>query len=75
MKEIKVKEKLFTLFIKWYNQDIGKVRSQAVTVSDRINYFNEDDELIAYTYLYGGVSHYINKKYYNLMFVVDKHQK
>ncbi|UGO50985.1 hypothetical protein PQE70_gp132 [Bacillus phage vB_BanS_Nate] len=75
MNEIKVQDKLFKLFIKWYRQDVGVVKSQIVTVADRINYFNEDDELICYTYLYGGVSHYIKKKYYNMMFVVDENKK
>ena len=68
---IKVNEKLFTLFMGWYDNKISKVRSEIMMISDRINYFNNEDDLIAYISVHRENTYYIKEVYYNLM-LLDK---
>lgn len=66
MKDIQVDEKLFKLFIGWYKDNIDDVHSMTIMVADRINYFNKQDELIGYIYLYMGENYYIKESFYNM---------
>lgn len=61
-----VDKKLFRLFINWYNDNIGEVTSEIMTVADRVVYRNET-ELIGYVNVYMENTYHIKDKYYSLM--------
>lgn len=67
MKDIEVKEKMFYLLMEWYNQDVSKLRREANTISDRINYKNEDGSLVGYRSMYIEETFYIKEEFYKSM--------
>lgn len=64
---IEVDNKLFALFLQWYRDNIGKVTHHTVMIADRINYFNDSNDLIGYISVYIENKYYIKEECYNLL--------
>lgn len=62
----RVDENMFGLFIRWYDQNVSSIRSEIVTVADRINYFNSDDDMIGYISVYIEDTYHIRETYFNM---------
>lgn len=67
MGAIIVDEKLFRLFIKWYDDNIGLVKPESAMIADRVNFFNDARDLLGYISVYKTDTYYIKEDYYNLL--------
>ena len=70
---VEVDEKLFKLFIQWYQDNIHEIKSRIDMFSEKVNFYDEEF-LIGYIHVYYENKYYIEKEKYDILTICQNEE-